>query len=258
MKKIEWSEEKIEKFVSDGWSLSYDKTNDRFKLQKWMKGRVKSYSLPKHFNEFCWKLKEELKNQAREPRDLKEEDVKKQKKPKTLGYQQAGTGRKITLKALDRSHARIVQNVTERISWFADVLNEIGFYATLLAMQVAKVPPEELYTRIEEFDNPQRFVAFVREYLNVLFEAKEEAQEIIKYREKLMALEGKLAVLEEVIDHLKRQRDEAFMNMCTVWYAAIATMDRDQLWDFISNIMLVQYSLGVKPPRKPEKKEQHA
>lgn len=61
MAKVKWDEGKIEKFVSDGWSLSYDKANDRFKLQKRVKDKVKSYSLPKQFNEFCWKLKEELK-----------------------------------------------------------------------------------------------------------------------------------------------------------------------------------------------------
>lgn len=61
MGKIRWSEKKIEEHVSNGWSLSYDKTNDKFKLQKRMDGKVNSYSLPKQFNEFCWKLKEELK-----------------------------------------------------------------------------------------------------------------------------------------------------------------------------------------------------
>lgn len=60
MARIEWNEEKIEKFVSDGWTFSYDKTNDRFKLQKRINGKVKSYSLPKRYNEICRKIKDEV------------------------------------------------------------------------------------------------------------------------------------------------------------------------------------------------------
>ena len=55
-----WSEEEIERYVNSGWSLSYDKKNLRYKLQKRIRGKVKSYSLPKKFNEFCEKLKGEI------------------------------------------------------------------------------------------------------------------------------------------------------------------------------------------------------
>jgi len=242
MKKMEWSKEKIAGYVSKGWSLSYDKTNDRFKLQKWIKGKVKSYSLPKQFNEFCQELKKEL-SQVREVEDVEEEleGSKSKKLKKSSDHQRPGTGREITLEALDKSHAKIVQNVTERVSWFADVLNEIGFYATLLAMQVAKVPPEELYTKIAEFKNPQSFAAFVKEYLNALFQAKEKAREIIKYRKKLMALDVKLALLEEVAEQLKQQRDEAIMNLYIVSYAAASTMDRDQLREYLQKVAISQF-----------------
>jgi len=46
---MEWSESKIVEFVNQGWSLSWDKTNQRYKLQKRINGRVKSYTLPKEY-----------------------------------------------------------------------------------------------------------------------------------------------------------------------------------------------------------------
>ena len=190
--------------------------------------------------EYAKKRREELEDEEEE----KEEKEEKKEKKRGSSYQQAGTGRKVTLEALDRSHAKIVQNVTERVTWFADVLNEIGFYATLLAMQVAKVPPEELYTKVAEFKDPQSFIVFVREYLNALFEAKEEAQEIIKYRNKLDVMDMKLALLEEVIEQLKQQRDQATIAL----YAAVSTMDEEQLRNFVLNMMVAQYGLGVKVP----------
>ena len=50
---MEWTEEKILEFVKQGWTLSWDKTNQKYKLQKRINGKVKSYTLPKKFNEFC-------------------------------------------------------------------------------------------------------------------------------------------------------------------------------------------------------------
>jgi len=59
---MEWSEEKILEYVSQGWTLSWDRTNKKYKLQKRINGKVKSYTLPKRFNEFCDKIKEEKLN----------------------------------------------------------------------------------------------------------------------------------------------------------------------------------------------------
>lgn len=54
---MEWREGKILEFVNQGWSLSWDKANQRYKLQKRVNGRVKSYTLPREFNNFCEELK---------------------------------------------------------------------------------------------------------------------------------------------------------------------------------------------------------
>lgn len=185
-----------------------------------------------------------LEKQERAEQSEEKEEKKKEKRTRESSYQQAGTGRKITLEALDRSHAKLVQNITERVSWFADVLNEIGFYATLIAMQQAKVPPDELYDRIIDFRDPQEFADFVREHLVALLEAKEEAQKIIEYRKKLDAMDMKLALLEEIIEQLKQQRDQATIAL----YAAVSTMDEEQLRNFVLNLMVAQYGLGVKAP----------
>ena len=185
-----------------------------------------------------------LEKQEKAEQSEEKEEKKKEKRTRESHYQQAGTGRKITLEALDRSHAKLVQNITERVSWFADVLNEIGFYATLIAMQQAKVPPDELYDRIIDFRDPQEFADFVREHLVALLEAKEEAQTIMEYRKKLDVMDAKLAMLEEIIEQLKQQRDQATIAL----YAAVSTMDEDQLRNFVLNLMVSQYGLSVKLP----------
>lgn len=57
---VEWNEDKILKFIGDGWSLSWDKTNKRYKLQKRIEGKVKSYTLPRELNSYCGELREIL------------------------------------------------------------------------------------------------------------------------------------------------------------------------------------------------------
>jgi len=64
---MEWSNNRIMELIEEGWTLSYDRTNKRFKLQKRVKvngkSLVKSYTLPKQFNDFCYLIKhcQELK-----------------------------------------------------------------------------------------------------------------------------------------------------------------------------------------------------
>ena len=64
-------------------------------------------------------------------------------------------GKRFTLQALDQAHAKVARNLVEQISWFADVLHEIGFYAVVTAMQVAKVDPNDYYQKILEFKDPR-------------------------------------------------------------------------------------------------------
>ena len=69
---MEWSRDTIQRYIREGWSLSFDKTNQRFKLQKRVNGRVKSYTLPKEFNELCRMIWEKRINRASIERKIKE------------------------------------------------------------------------------------------------------------------------------------------------------------------------------------------
>ena len=185
-----------------------------------------------------------VRKKARRSRSTSVEPEKEKRHGKKESTVQAGVGRRVTLEELDRSHAKIVKHITERVGWFADVLNEVGFYATLIAMQYAKVPINEIYDRIVDFSDPYEFVDFVRTNLNALFEAKEEARAIVELRKKIDALELKAIALEEIINELRNQRDQATLAL----YAAVSTMDEDQLRQFIMNLMVAQFGLGVKMP----------
>ncbi|MCD6099193.1 MAG: hypothetical protein J7K33_01270 [Candidatus Marinimicrobia bacterium] len=239
--------------IKEGYYLPPKLTRGKLYLYNALK-QNKIFDLSSFSREEQKKIHEKAKQYAKQTRKKtgqeqerkQKEDEKSERTRSSPSYQQAGTGRKITLETLDRSHAKIVQNVTGRVSWFADVLNEIGFYATLIAMQAAKIPLEELYEKIAEFEDPEAFVEFVREHLSALFEAKEEAKIIIELRKKIDALELKAATLEEyinqlkeVIKQLKHQRDQAIMAL----YASSSIMDKEQLRDFTNALVRINLAL---------------
>lgn len=156
--------------------------------------------------------------------DLEEEieEGKKKKKRATVA------GKRYTLEALDRSHATIIRNLTEATGWFAEALHEIGFYSTLIAMQQAKVSPEELYDKILEFKDPEKFSKFVKDYLVALLEASEDAKEIMKLRKKLEVKKLKIEIYKEVCNMLLEQRSELLSQLTN----ALNVMCEDCLREF--------------------------
>ena len=127
-------------------------------------------------------------------------------------------GKRYTLEALDRSHAKIVRNLTETISWFSDVLHDVGFYATIVAMQHAKINEDELYDKIKQFKNPDEFINFVREHLTALLELSKEAEKLLELKNELNKMDTKLLILKEAYNNLKSKNDELLflLNVATM------------------------------------------
>ena len=153
----------------------------------------------------------------------------------------SNVGKRYTLEALDRSHAKIVRNIAETVSWFTDVLHDIGFYATIIAMQHAKVPPEQLYNKIKEFKDPKEFVNFVKDHLVALLEAKEDANLITQLKEKLDLMDTKLLLLKECYNRIKSQRDELILMLHT----ATSCMCDDCLKRFLLSYMSTKYGISL-------------
>jgi len=180
------------------------------------------------------------KTEAKKKRD----ELKKQKQQAGESSEKStvGLGRKHTIEMLDKSHAQIVRNLTDATGWFADVLHEIGFYATIIAMQHAKVPPEELYEQVVRFKDPAEFSEYVKDHLAALLEATEDAQKLVELRKELDLMDAKLILLREAYQRLKNQRDELAMMVHT----ATASMCDDCMKRFILSWMSVKYGLSVR------------
>lgn len=194
------------------------------------------------FNEEDQKeIHRQAKEYARRVRQQMKEKVKRQEQQEER-RQVVGTGRRYTLEMLDKSHAKIVRNLTETTGWFADVLHEIGFYATIIAMQHAKVPPEQLYEQVVKFKDPSEFSSYVKDHLTALLEATEDAKVLTELRSQLDLMDAKLLLLKEAYHRLKNQRDELTMMLHT----ATASMCDSCMKRFILSWMSVKYGLSVR------------
>ena len=65
MKMTEWNEEKVEEYVKAGWTLTYDKRNDNYKLMKKVKGKLRQFNLPRELNDFCCELRRRKREKQR-------------------------------------------------------------------------------------------------------------------------------------------------------------------------------------------------
>jgi len=113
---------------------------------------------------------------------------------------------------LGKSYATFLRNLAKQVDWWTEAMNEIGFFATLTALQLAKVEPSKLYSQIMRFRNdPQEFTAFVKEHFVALLEAKKEAEALLKYREEVAKLAFKLETIYELVKKYKNQRDRLLL-----------------------------------------------
>ncbi len=228
--------EKAQKLIEEGYCYDPKLSWGRLKLYDASK-RSKRLDLKALSEEEQKKVLEEVKKMAKEAR----QELAEQEKGKYGGSGQAGVGRRYTLEQLDRSHAKIVRNLTEATGWFADVLADVGFYATIIAMQHAKVPPEQLYEKVVEFRDPKEFSEFVKDHLAALLEATEDAKALLDLRKQLDIMDAKLILLKEAYMKLKSQRDELLLLVNT----AMAGMCDECMKRFLMSWMSFKFGVSL-------------
>lgn len=109
---------------------------------------------------------------------------------------------KFSAKAID--DFPLLKKIVSNASWYSDAMNEIGFSAMLMGMQVGKFDPKEAALQIAEFrdeDNgKERFIEFVNKRLATLWEAHENGGRIFELEKQLKATTGKF-LLSEIARH---------------------------------------------------------
>jgi len=198
------SVEELEEKLREGWTLYQTK-----KDKKWWavrKGETPQYikkavveSAPEYFQEKPAEKKKKSEGKS-------EEKSEKSEKEKKTSITTA------PVRILDRSYAEILTHLTSKLDWFSEVMTQVGFTATMIALQAANISVSESFERIEEFrDNPNAFVQYIDRYLSALWKAKEEAQNIVELEEERDKLALKLYIALTALENLKKQRDEYYL-----------------------------------------------
>lgn len=114
-----------------------------------------------------------------------------------------------SLKEMDKTFALQIMNYAKRQQWFSEVLERLGISTLFMILQLANIPPEQWYEQIQNYrEDPDAFMKFADKYLVALFEAKQDAEKIMEWREKFIRCIGRESVLEvELVKYKKSLQD---------------------------------------------------
>lgn len=73
---------------------------------------------------------------------------------------------------------------------------DVGFYSTMIALQYAKVDPNEIEQRVAQFKDAKEFANFVKRYLSALYQASADAAKILELEDKNRELKERMKKLE--------------------------------------------------------------
>jgi hypothetical protein len=126
----------------------------------------------------------------------------------------AGPGTSEAVRALGKDYAETIEKLSEKRSWFTNVLVDLGFESMLMAFQFAKIDPKDIPRKVEEFDNPEKFKEFVRKYLTAMIEASSDATSAILERDKkIRQLENTVKIAAELLKAQKRVIEELLLKI---------------------------------------------
>jgi len=198
------SVDELEEKLKEGWTLYQTKRDGKWWAVR--KGETPQYIKKAVVNEAPEYFQEKPAEKKKKSEGKSEEKSEKSEKEKKTTVTTA------PLRILDRSYAEILTHLTSKLDWFGEVMMQVGFTSTMIALQSANVNISESFERIEEFrDNPRAFIEYIDRYLSALWKAKEEAQNIVQLEEERDKLALKLYIALTALENLKKQRDEYYM-----------------------------------------------
>jgi len=197
------SVDELEEKLKEGWTLYQTKRDGKWWAVR--KGETPQYIKKSVVNEAPEYFQEKTEKKKKSEGKSEEKNEKSEKEKKT-------TVITAPVRILDRSYAEILTHLTSKLDWFGEVMMQVGFTSTMIALQSANVNISESFERIEEFrDNPKAFVEYIDRYLSALWKAKEHAQDIVELEQERDKLALKLYLALTALENLKKQRDDYFM-----------------------------------------------
>jgi len=170
------SGEELLKRVSEGWKIYPDHRTGRWRV----KFGNRSEYISRELEDLARKMYTEQRART-SPEAVEGGQPAKEYQPRSGG---AGTSE--VMRALGEEYAAIIKTVTEKTRWFTEALVEIGWFATMMAFQFARVEPKDIPMKVAEFSDSKEFVKFVVRNLNTLIEADYNAAQAIAERDRMI------------------------------------------------------------------------
>jgi len=188
------------RLVENGGRLYYDQRHDRFRAYD--PSTKKMIRVSRSLNDVAKQLYKEM----REKKRSKELMIEKVDADNTVGV-------KDVFKRLGEHYGEITSILVRRANWYVKALLEIGWHAMFYVLQLIKMDPVEFSKRLNELDDPDKFVDFISSNLyNLVIAGAEGSKAIIEKENELKKCVDENKRLQETVDRL-RQRVEALERM---------------------------------------------
>ena len=145
------------------------------------------------------------------------------------------------LRILDASYSQLTRHVTAQVDWFVEALTKIGWSAMMISFQTAQISSSEAFSRLSEFRDADQFVQFVNTYLQALWQAKDDAQALVKLEERNRQYDLLLFAAGERIKQLEAMLMKAVLTART----ALTCMNQDDLRKFAYASALSEMQLAM-------------
>jgi len=103
-------------------------------------------------------------------------------------------------KLLGESYAKTLVPTLESLEWWNTAKELIAWHSIMIALQVAKVDPQEIVKKAEEFQDPVKFADYVKELLSAMVEAIDDATVIQQYKVELEDTQRQLEACMFILD----------------------------------------------------------
>jgi len=145
----------------------------------------------------------------------------------------------------------LIEGIVKKVTWLQDAIWDIGFAAFMTLSQFSKVPPNEWFDRLRQYQDKDVFVQDQLRFMAALLQASTKASIVAQLEKEVKALDIECELCIEAYNKLKekyRNDIEKLLKRMSLMVASMCDQDRERYMQ--ADILIQMGELGIKEEKK--------
>jgi len=145
----------------------------------------------------------------------------------------------------------LIEGIVKKVAWLQDAIWDIGFAAFMTLSQFSKVPPNEWFDKLAQYQNKDVFVQDQLRFMAALLQASTKASIVAQLEKEVKALDIECELCIEAYNKLKekyRNDIEKLLKRMSLMVASMCDQDRERYMQ--AEILIQMGELGIKGEKK--------